>query len=527
MKKGQGGILILLIVGIVIVGGVLTYVLLKPDARYCGDGVCEPKEKGICLADCPDEAVCGDGVCDAGEAGVCLEDCPEEIYCGDGTCNDDYGETCSNCVEDCGECPVGLFCGDGNCSVDIGEDCSSCFDDCGDCPVESGESHFGVHGGINFLDKMNEAGVEIVREWIIWKEIEPEDDVYDWTDMDAKVQAANDAGIEILGYFVFMPEWAIDFSNPKCNQILKENYLDPCDILDWDDYTEFARNVAERYDGNHGYGEMKYIGLWNEVQGFALMNSEEYEPWLRKGYQAVKQGNPNAQVLLGAVHAPLDFPTAPGFIDTMLSDDFSQYYDIFNFHIYQRADEAVLITINDIKNRMNSAGVNKPMWITETATLFSNVPCNNLAWRNEIAKGVVKRYAQAFGNGVDKVFWFASIGKPTEEEHPNGLGCNALAGFDLGSLAWDINKEGIFNERPAYDTYKLMTSKLGGFSSVEKLTDEQYKFVVNGEPVYVLWCDSGSCDLHHLVPTADVQITDYQGNELTEISLSDSPIFVE
>jgi len=169
-------------------------------------------------------------------------------------------------------------------------------------------SHFGIQGAIvNFPDEMKEAGIEITREWIVWSKIEPEDDVYDWTEMDKKVRQANDAGIEVLGYFIDMPIWARNMENPKCNRTLKNKPIDACEPKDWNDFKEFAKNVAERYDGKHGYGKMKYIEIFNEVQGFSEMNAREYEPWLINGYQAIKQGNPDVQVLLGAVHAPLDF----------------------------------------------------------------------------------------------------------------------------------------------------------------------------------------------------------------------------
>ncbi len=46
-------------------------------------------------------------------------------YCPDGVC--ESGETCSNCLQDCGACPP--VCGNGICEA--GETCSSCQQDCG------------------------------------------------------------------------------------------------------------------------------------------------------------------------------------------------------------------------------------------------------------------------------------------------------------------------------------------------------------------------------------------------------------
>ena len=407
-------------------------------------------------------------------------------------------------------------------------------------PAAETESHFGMGGGLpKFADELRDSGSEITRVWISWDKIEPANDQYNWAEMDEIVTSANERNIEVLGFFYSMPTWARNKASPG-NKTIKGKPADPGEPVNWDDYTEFARNVAERYDGNHGHGEMKYIEIWNEVQGFAEMNSKEYEPWLIRGYQAAKQGNPDVQILLGAVHSPMDFnggysgQTTEEFIAAMLRD-YSQYYDIFNFHIYQRKDGAVGEAVDYMKGLMKAYNVNKPMWITETATFWPNVVCDNLAWRHEAARGVIKRYAQALGNGVEKVFWYSFTALPTVEEDPSGVEGGKPADFLMGGLGWVFPKgQGLpideFHPRPAFNTYKLMTSKLSGFSSVEKITDTQYKFIVNGKNIYVLWSDKGSDSLPSGI-SGLVKVTDYLGNEeirqASQIVLSGSPIFIE
>jgi hypothetical protein len=394
------------------------------------------------------------------------------------------------------------------------------------------ESHFGICGGLpTFPNELKESGAEIIRIWINWNEIEPVNDDYNWDTMDEVVMLANNVEIEVLGYFINMPFWARNMDNPKCNRTVKGQPIDACELKDWNDFKEFAKNVAERYDGkNASLGEMKYIGIWNEVQGFSEMNSTEYGPWLINGYQAIKKGNPNAQVLLGAVHSPLDFPHAKDFIDTMI-EEYSEYYDIFNFHIYQYDDSAVGETIAYMKDRMDYYGVDKPMWLTETATFFTTVKCgDNLSWYDTVAKGVIKRYAQALGNDVEKVFWFAFVGLPTVEEDSRGVECGEPTNFLKGGLGWDVKPDSTFHPRSAYFTYQLMTSKLAGFTSAEKITDTQYRFSVKNKEVYVLWCDSGTCTIPSEI-SGSVTVTDYLGNKETkdasEVIIDERPIFVE
>jgi hypothetical protein len=419
----------------------------------------------------------------------------------------------------------------------------------GSCAFESAEpgdasaheSHFGTTGGLpRFADQVKDSGSEITRVWISWKTIEPADDQYNWAEMDETVGSANDRNMEVLGYFAYMPDWAKDTADPTHLENPKGKLADPAKPLDWADYTQFARDVAERYDGNHGHGEMKYIELWNEVQGFAAMNSDEYEPWLVKGYQAVKEGNPDVRVLVGAVHSPMDFDggssgqTTEEFISAMLRD-YSRYYDIFSFHIYQRRGEAVGEAVAYVKGLMRTYEVDKPMWITETATYWPTVVCDDLAWREEAARGVVKRYAQALGDGVDKVFWYSFAALPTVEEDPSGAGCKEPTDFLMGGLGWVFPKgRGLptdeFHPRSALSAYKTISSKLSGFGSVTRLSETQYKFSVNGKSVYVLWSDGGNSSLPAEV-SGEVKVTDYSGHEETrqasEVILTEDPIFLE
>lgn len=418
------------------------------------------------------------------------------------------------------------------------------------------KSRFGVQVGIEkFSDEMRKAGVEITREWIVWDQIERVEDQYDWLAMDNKVKKANSAGIEILGYFISMPSWAkkkqkdsesaslISKKYPPKNKgggkpplsNKKTRDCDFCEPKDINDFREFAKDVAERYDGKHGHGEMKYIEILNEVivsEFFEFKNPDNpYELWLVNGYQGIKQGNPNAEVLIAGFFDPIDsFGNLPGllirqFIERMLRN-YSQYYTIVNFHSYSKDSNGILRTIQYFKQLMQTYNVNKPMWITETATLIGFKSAVN---QEQMAQDVIKRYVRAFGEGVEKVFWFPFVGLPTPEESTYG------SSFKFLGLGWDFpKKRGLaskFHPRQAYYAYRLMASKLSGFSSAKKISDSQYKFIfVNKNPVYVLWSDTGTRSLPSEI-TGSVKVTDYLGNEeikpASAIVLTESPIFVE
>ncbi|CAF3812638.1 unnamed protein product [Rotaria sordida] len=71
-------------------------------------------------------AICGNNACETGETcRNCLNDCGQcpPAVCGDGKCEND--ETCSSCIIDCGQCPI---CGDGICQTN--ENFQTCAQDC-------------------------------------------------------------------------------------------------------------------------------------------------------------------------------------------------------------------------------------------------------------------------------------------------------------------------------------------------------------------------------------------------------------
>jgi hypothetical protein len=81
--------------------------------------------------------------------------------------------------------------------------------------------------------------------------------------------------------------------------------------------------------------------------------------------------------------------------------------------------------------------------------------------------------------------------------------------------------------RPAYYVLKSLIAKLDKFTSAEKLAEGQYKFMVEGKAIYVLW---GSGEIPEEI-TGEVLVTDIYGEETrtdsSVIKLTESPIFIE
>lgn len=108
----------------------------EPDCagKKCGDDGCN----GVCGM-CPEGFICKEHQClvHDGCTPAAIEGCPgcacEACVCewDDWCCWFDWDEWCvSICIDDCGGCPDLSGCGNGLCDDDVGEDCGNCTEDC-------------------------------------------------------------------------------------------------------------------------------------------------------------------------------------------------------------------------------------------------------------------------------------------------------------------------------------------------------------------------------------------------------------
>jgi len=105
-------------------------------------------------------------------------------------------------------------------------------------------------------------------------------------------------------------------------------------------------------------------------------------------------------------------------------------------------------------------GASKPVWVTEFGAVVGNGTLGNFAALSErdAAAWFIRFYTAGLAAGAEKFFSDAP----------------AFATMEGTTLL------------PFY-VNKLLESKLGGFTSSEKLAEGQYRFGVNGREVFVLW----------------------------------------
>jgi len=485
MEKTQTKLIVLIVICVLIAGSILAYFLLKPDTKIiCGDNVCSEQENWQnCIKDCekPLKPFCGDKVCEKKEEGICLEDCPLK---------------------------------------------------------NSEESHFGTHvGRLNLKDEISELGN-------IYSRINLGPDAYGWKIAKSNSIASCRAcciepgcASECVAGYIYYCEPANREGLPG-KDMADEFYADDYEILfsvspgsygtepksiqdflsldypaDASAYKEYIKYLLQQYPN------VEYWEVGNEANNpqFWGDTAANYVRLVTLTSNEIKNRCLECRVGISLVGPnPPDewFNAITGICDTIDFLDLHQYHS-------ETMDELKEFEDNDLTKWKNSCpGVE--IISTETGIPSEHITFKDSAWElgtseTKQAQDLIKYLTMMFNAGYSKIYYY-------------------LFDSDFVPGMEDIFEHtGLLNEdnsrKEAFKTYQLMIQKVDYFTSINKLAEGQYKYSFeNKDPVYVLWCNSGSCSISSEI-SGTVRVTNYQGNTETinasEIRLDYSPIFVE
>jgi hypothetical protein len=222
-------------------------------------------------------------------------------------------------------------------------------------------------------------------------------------------------------------------------------------------------------------------------------------------YKGVKASCSDCQVLIAGDSAPEMYPRVYESLN-------GNYVDIIDKHFFGTHNDYMKITeeMDYLKNSLVESGFDLSelrFWATEVGT-YSGDPVEDRGdivtegppyqSEKEHAQGLVKRFVYSFGEGIEKVLWAWGL--------VEAFGCDCCI-FDYTGLIYDGNGEpqecdendpydlGKGVKKLAYYSFKLMTSKIGGFDTIEVVSESDfvyvYKLVNDGNPIWIGWSEGG------------------------------------
>jgi hypothetical protein len=261
------------------------------------------------------------------------------------------------------------------------------------------------------LDNLQSIGVQDVRILVPWALVEPAAGSYNWTYMDEVVDAAAARGMGVLADVTSTPTW-----DAPAGTIYGAGTPNPTD------YASFLTQVATRYGTNISSYE-----IWNEpnsVVSYDPIDPATYTALLKAGYTAIKAVDPSATVIAGALGAGYTLGNLTlnpvTFVQDMLADGASGYFDALSFHPYEESLEfsagagvsgSPLDQLNQIEALLAANGdAAAKIWVTEYGLPTADVSQQTQAtyiqnfldtWETESYAGPAFIYTAQDGTSTD------------------------------------------------------------------------------------------------------------------------------
>ena len=211
------------------------------------------------------------------------------------------------------------------------------------------------------------------------------------------------------------------------------------------------------------------------------------------------------------------------------------YFDVVDVHLYEEKTSFLEGKVNWLRDKMIEQGYEKPIWAIEAGGPFKlsqeEIDCIldplcegpqrgdysfGAYTDQENAEFIVKLFTLAFVSQIDRFTFSTSDSEKLYFDGPHN---------HMGLISGDE----VPIKKPSFYTYKLLTSRLKNFNSVEKLVNgpdtHVFKFDFDGgNDVFVMWSDKEGGDVIDLTDhfsTDNVKIT----HIVTELYIDNSPIY--
>jgi len=272
-----------------------------------------------------------------------------------------------------------------------------------------------------------------IRIWgnpkTLWRDIEPERGVYDFSTLDQHVSLATERGMDVMYTLGQTPQWAAARPDEKGNFGLGAA-SEPRTMSDWTDYVSA---VAKRYRGRiSAYEVMNEPRIGEAIKmfspGFFSGTTDQLVQMTNLAAQAIHAADPKALVVCPAMDGS---DVGVRRLDYFLSHGGGSSCDVIGFHFYLKTGSinefnSLLYHIRQLLMRNNLQ--NKPIWDTEIGVLVQssgNQVHSGLLGMNKVygdadaAALMLKVQVASSNGGVARTYWFAHDSSSMGSTFPN------------------------------------------------------------------------------------------------------------
>jgi hypothetical protein len=328
------------------------------------------------------------------------------------------------------------------------------------------------------------AGAKWVRLFPTWSQVEPTQDVFDWSSVDAVTSTAAANGQFVSGLLYYNVNWV----NSNTGTFPTNN------LSAWSSYVSAV--IA------HTAGKVEYWEVWNEPENFSSGGTaQDYANVDIAAYNAAKAADPNAKIGLGVASVDLNY------LEQTIEDGAANHFDFVTVHPYEvlaAVDQgwegdyiSIVPTIRKMLSATDPEKATVPIWFTELGEQIGSVNGPITVTAASQAQDLVKAFTMGIAEGVARIDWY-------QGEDDSG---------DSGYGLLDSNG----NPTPSYTAFSSMTNYLGSTPSYlgwvqPSGADDAFVFQGANTTVMAAWAPPGTTDNFSF--SANVQIV----NPVTGVS---------
>ena len=231
-----------------------------------------------------------------------------------------------------------------------------------------------------------------------WLHLEPADDRWAWTTLDAHLAKAEKEGVDdVMLVLASTPRWAAQRTTPDDADWLGPGSASP--PKDLEQWREYVRTVAERYRGRiDAYeigNEPNLRTFWNGTPG-------EYASLVQVAVEEIRQADPEATIAVnaGLVRRANDLPALATWLSPALA---VADVDVVTVHVYPSVAQVervidLMVATRDELGRLTDL----PAWVTEMNVRDgSSLPAPD----QRVVVADLPRAVEAAG--FDRAYWYA------------------------------------------------------------------------------------------------------------------------